>query len=195
MEFVFLYSEFQEPVYTQLDVLDYVYRKDGQKSSKSNFFNNPNEYLSKFSKFTNVADIYIAGHFHAKDSPPFFTKKEAKSEGFKIKVVADISCDINGPIACTIRPSTIEDPLYGYNPKMEKEVDFQDLNAIAVMAVDNLPCELPRDSSEGFAESFIKKILPSFFNGDKDGILKRSKMTENGSLTTNFMYLQKYVDY
>ena len=109
-------------------------------------------------------------------------------------MVADISCDIDGPVACTIRPSTIDEPIYGYDPTTESEVNFTNPKAIAVMAVDNLPCELPRDASEGFGSTFTKIIIPAFFNGDQDGILARAKMTENGALTPAFSYLKKYVD-
>ena len=190
----FLTQSFHVPVYVQLDVLDYVARKDGEKASKSDFFANSTAFKSTFSRYTNVADVFIAGHFYGKGSPYFFTREEAKAEDFNLKVVADISCDIDGPVACTIRPSTIENPIYGYDPHSETEVDFKNPDAIAVMAVDNLPCELPRDASEGFGKTFIDKIIPAFFNGDKDGILARSKMTENGQLTPAFSYLQNYVD-
>ena len=67
-------------------------------------------------------------------------------------------------------------------------------NAIAVMAVDNLPCELPRDASVGFGEAFSKYVIPSFFNNDKDGVLERARMTQNGKLTERYAYLQDYVD-
>jgi hypothetical protein len=112
----------------------------------------------------------------------------------KIKVVADISCDVNGPIACTIKASTIAEPLFGYLPSEHKEVDVFHPAAIVVMSVDNLPCELPKDASEGFGEMFMKHVIPAFFNGDKDGILQRAKMTENGKLTKRFQYLQDFVD-
>ena len=112
----------------------------------------------------------------------------------EIKVVADISCDIDGPVASTIRPSTIAEPNYGYNPITEKEVYFKDENAIAVMAVDNLPCELPKDASDGFGEVFLERVIPAFFNNDADGVLARAKMTENGKLTPRFAYLQDFVD-
>ena len=123
-----------------------------------------------------------------------FTKEDAKSPNFKIKVVADISCDIDGPVASTIRASTIADPIYGYNPTTASETNFKNPDAIAVMAVDNLPCELPEDSSNGFGELFLTHVIPAFFNGDKDGILARAKMTENGKLTPRFSYLQEYLD-
>jgi alanine dehydrogenase len=175
-------------------VLDYVTRKDGSGDSKADFFTNPTSYKSTFNKYTEVADVFIAGHFYGKGAPYFFSRAEAKAANFKLKVVADISCDIDGPVACTIRPSTIDEPIYGYDPTTESEVNFTNPKAIAVMAVDNLPCELPRDASEGFGSTFTKIIIPAFFNGDQDGILARAKMTENGALTPAFSYLKKYVD-
>ena len=190
----FLSQSFETPVYVQLDVLDYVTRKDGSGDSKADFFTNPKSYISTFNKYTEEADVFIAGHFYGKGAPYFFSRAEAKAANFKLKVVADISCDIDGPVACTIRPSTIDEPIYGYDPTTESEVNFTNPKAIAVMAVDNLPCELPRDASEGFGSTFTKIIIPAFFNGDQDGILARAKMTENGALTPAFSYLKKYVD-
>ena len=109
-------------------------------------------------------------------------------------MVADISCDIDGPVATTIRASTIADPIYGYEPQSEKEIDYKDKNAIAVMAVDNLPAELPRDASDGFGEAFLTHVIPAFFNGDKDDVLERARMTQNGKLTPRYAYLQDYID-
>ncbi len=190
----FLNETFDEPIYVEIDVLDYNKRKDGLVKDEFDFFNNPTEYKSNFMRFAKVADIYIACHFYGDDSPFIFSREDAKSEYFNIKVVADISCDIDGPVASTIRSSTIEDPNYGYDPISEKEVDFRDSNAIAVMAVDNLPCELPKDASEGFGENFAKYVIPAFFNNDEDGILDRARMTQNGKLTERFSYLQDFVD-
>jgi alanine dehydrogenase len=158
------------------------------------FFDNPQDYVSDFMRFAKVTDFYIAGHFYGDGAPFLYTRDDVKSPNFNIKVVADISCDVDGPVATTLRASTIADPIYGYNPKTESEVDYKDDNAIAVMAVDNLPCELPKDASEGFGDMFLQHVLPAFFNNDKDGILKRARMTENGKLTERFAYLQDYVN-
>ncbi len=190
----YLTKNFTQAVYTQIDVLDYNKRKDGQVLDFTDFQNNPSEYVSDFEKFTKVSDIYISGHFYANDAPAILTREMLKANDCKIKIVADISCDVNGPIACTLRSSTITEPLYGYLPSENKEVDVFHPAAIVVMAVDNLPCELPKDASEGFGEMFSEHVIPAFFNGDKDGILKRAKMTENGKLTERFSYLQDYVD-
>ncbi len=190
----YLEEEFKEPVYCQIDASEYNKRKDGVRGNKADFFANPEEYITNFTRFTKVTDFYIAGHFYGDGAPYLYTREDAKHADFKIKVVADVSCDIDGPVATTIRPSTIAEPIYGYDPITEKETNFQNKSAIAVMAVDNLPCELPRDASEGFGTAFMKNVIPAFFNADKDGVLERALMTKNGKLTKRYSYLQDYVD-
>ena len=191
----YLNKVFNEPVYCKIDVLDYNKRKDGKKvDDVFNFFNNPQEYESNFMRFAKVTDFYIAGHFYGTGAPYLYTREDVKSPDFNIKVVADISCDVDGPVATTLRASTIADPIYGYDPETESEIDYKDENAIVVMAVDNLPCELPQDASEGFGEQFLQHVIPAFFNNDADGVLKRAKITENGKLTANFSYLHNYVN-
>ncbi len=190
----YITKTFDEAVYVQIDVLEYNKRKDGQVLDKKDFYNNPQEYVSDFMRFASVTDYYIAGHFYGDGAPFIFTREDAKSPDFNIKVVADVSCDIDGPVASTLRPSTIADPIYGYDAATESEVDFMDPKAIVVMAVDNLPCELPKDASEGFGEMFLKHVIPAFFNNDADGVLARARMTQDGKLTPRYAYLQAYVD-
>ena len=190
----YLTKNYAQAVYTQIDVLEYNKRKDGQVLDFTDFYQNPTEYVSDFEKFTKVSDIYITGHFYGNDAPVILTREMLKANDCKIKVVADVSCDIAGPIACTLRSSTIAEPIYGYLPEEHKEVEVFHPAAIVVMAVDNLPCELPKDASEGFGEMFLGQVFPAFFNNDKDGILNRAKITENGKLTPRFSYLQDYVD-
>ncbi|MEY2630126.1 MAG: Alanine dehydrogenase 2 [Bacteroidota bacterium] len=190
----FLNKVYSQPVYTQIDVLDYNKRIDGQVLDNKDFYTNPQAYTSNFERFTKVADIFMAGHFHGNNAPDILTQDMLKAADCKIKVVADISCDVDGPIACTIKASTIAEPFFGYLPTEHKEVPYTHPGSIMVMSVDNLPCELPKDASEGFGEMFMKHVIPAFFNGDKDGILQRAKITENGKLTPRFAYLQDYVD-
>ena len=190
----YLHQSFEEPVYCLIDVLDYNKRKDGQVIDNFDFYHHPEAYVSDFMRFAKVTDFFIAGHFFGDGSPYLYTREDAKSDDFNIKVVADVSCDIDGPVASTIRPSTIANPIYGYDPQTESEVDYKSKGAITVMAVDNLPCELPKDASEGFGELFLEHVIPAFYNDDADGILARAKMTENGHLTERYQYLQDYVD-
>jgi alanine dehydrogenase len=190
----YLNTTFDEPVYCQADVLDYNSRKDGLVLGKKDFYDHPEAYKSNFMRFAAVTDYFIAGHYFGEGSPYLFTREDCRSATFNIKVVADVSCDIDGPVACTIRPSTIANPVYGYDPITETEVDFMNDDAIVVMAVDNLPCELPKDASEGFGEMFLKHVIPAFYNNDARGVLARAKMTDNGKLTARYAYLQDYVD-
>ena len=190
----FLNKIYTQAVYTQIDVLDYNKRLDGKVLDNNDFYKNPQDYTSNFERFTKVADIFMAGHFHGNGAPDILTLEMLQAPDCKIKVVADISCDVEGPIACTTRSSTIAAPFYGYLPNENKEVPYTHPGSIMVMAVDNLPCELPKDASEGFGEMFMEHVIPAFFNGDKDGILQRAKMTEKGKLTERFAYLQDYVD-
>lgn len=191
---LYLTSKFTEPVYVMADVMEYAKRKDGKVGDKWEFYKDPSGYEGNFMPYAKETDVFIAGHFYGNNAPYLFTREDAKSPDFKINLVADISCDVDGPVASTLRASTIADPFYGYDPRTEKEVAFNAQDAITVMAVDNLPCELPKDASEGFGEMFLENVIPAFFNGDERGILKRAKITENGKLTERFSYLQDYVD-
>ena len=191
---LYLTSKFTEPVYCLVDVMEYAKRKDGKVGNTTEFYKDPSGYESNFMPYAKETDFFIAGHFYGTGAPYLFTREDAKSSNFNINLVADISCDIDGPVASTLRASTIAEPFYGYNPQTEKEVAFNDENAITVMAVDNLPCELPKDASEGFAEMFLEHVIPAFFNNDADGVLQRAKITEKGKLTERFAYLQDYVN-
>ena len=190
----YLTTNFEVPVYCKIDVLEYNKRKDGQVLTNRDFYNNPSDYESDFMRFAAVTDYFIAGHFFGDGSPFLFTKEDAKKDHFKIRLVADISCDIDGPVASTLRASTIADPVYGYDPITATEVNFKIPSAIAVMAVDNLPCELPKDASEGFGTLFLEHVIPAFYNDDKEEVLDRAKMTSDGKLTKRYAYLQAYLE-
>ncbi len=190
----YLSKTYTYPVYTMIDVQDYNMPKDDVIFDKTAFYSHPENFVSNFERFTKVSDIFIAGHFYGNGAPIILSKEMLASPKCKIKVVADISCDIDGPIACTLRASTIAEPNYGYLPNEHKEVDMFHPSAIVVMAVDNLPCELPKDASEGFGVMFLEHVIPAFFNNDIDGVLARAKITENGKLTPRFAYLQNYLD-
>ena len=190
----FLSKKYDSAVYTQIEVGDYYKRLDGGAFVKSEFYKNPTEFTSDFEKFSQVADIFMAAHFYGNNAPYILTNEMLKSAKNNLKVVADISCDVNGPVACTIKASTIADPIFGYLPSEHKEVDMFHPGSIAVMSIDNLPCELPKDASEGFGEMFMKHVIPAFFNGDENGILHRAQITNQGKLTERFSYLQDFVD-
>ncbi len=190
----YLTESFKQAVYCRIGVMDYNKRIDEKPNLKQDFYENPGEYKSDFMKYAKVSDMFITGHFFAEGSPYLFTQEDAQHPDFKINLIADVTCDVGGPIASTIRASSISHPFYGYDPKTGEEVDYTDAGVITVMAVDNLPCELPKDASDGFGDAFKEKVIPAFFNNDMDGILDRSKITNaDGQLTELFEYLQSYV--
>ncbi|MCB9335594.1 MAG: alanine dehydrogenase [Flavobacteriales bacterium] len=188
-----LTNTYSEPVYTQLLVDDYYKKPDGSPFKRSEVYSHPERFVSDFMKFAKVADMYISGHFWDEDAPYIFSREDAKSPDFNIKVVGDVSCDIDGPVACTLRPSTIIEPIYGYNPQSESETNFDNKDAITVMAVDNLPCELPKDASSDFGREFIDKVLPHLIN-DSEKVIERATICKNGNLMPDYEYLRDYVN-
>ncbi len=190
----YLSQKFDYPVFTHLEVNDYYKRKDHGEFSKKEFYTSPNLYSSDFEKYTLESDMYVPCHYWSSDADFILKRESLMSPYNRIKVVGDISCDIDGPIACTIRPSKIGNALYGYSPISHSEVDLHDENAIAVMAVDNLPCELPKDASEDFGNELIKHVLPALLGEDPDHIIDRASETNNnGELTEPFHYLLDYI--
>ena len=190
----FINKKFNEAVFVHLNFMDYNIKIDGSTTNQQEFFNSPELFKSSFMHYAKHADIFIAGHYYSSGSPYLLTRQDAKYSDFNLQVVADISCDINGPIACTIKPSTIANPIYGYDKQTGQEVDFSNEDAIAVMAVDNLPCELPKDASEDFGNEMLEKILPSLIMSDDEQIIENATICKNGDLTPNFEYLRNYVN-
>jgi len=187
-------KEFGKPVFTDLNVEDYNSRKNGQSFKVIDFYKHPEEFNSNFMGFAKAANLYIACHFWDQNAPFIFTREDTRHPDFNIEYVADVSCDIDGPVASTLRPSTIADPFYGYDPISEKEVDYHTENSIGVMAVDNLPCELPRDASVDFGKDLIDHVIPHLFNNDPEKVIWRASETKEGQLTPHFAYLQDYVN-
>lgn len=191
----FLESTFNSSVFTHLETEDYYKTKSGLPFNKQEFYAQPDLYESNFGRFVNKMDMYIPCHYWDNKSPIIISDSDLKVEKLRLSVVADISCDVQGPIASTIRASKIADPIYGYNPQTGLEDDFKKEGVIAVMAVDNLPCELPYDASEDFGNELIKSIFPALFGEDPDNIIGRaSETTLDGKLTEKYAYLHDYVN-
>ena len=187
-------SSYEGCFWSQLDVEEYYKTNDGRPFDRKELFADPSGYESDFMRYAPFAKLYIAGHYYDSRAPYIFTKEDAKQLDFAITYVSDISCDIDGPVASTLRASTIDDPFYGYSAHEEKEIDHNHPEAIGVMAVDNLPCELPRDASLSFGSDLMKHVIPALFNGDAEGVLELATECAHGALTDKFTYLQEYID-
>ena len=109
-------------------------------------------------------------------------------------MVADISCDVGGPIDSTLKASTIADPFFGYDRATGGEVAPGAPGSITVMSVDNLPCELPRDASAAFGNDLIERVLPHLAEYDQEGMIDRASIAANGHLTERFSYLSDYAE-
>ncbi|MEM6524155.1 MAG: NAD(P)-dependent oxidoreductase [Bacteroidota bacterium] len=189
----FVNGYYQEPVYTQLNTRDYHTTKDGSDFSRKDFYSHPEKYKGDFLKYSNVADVLIAGAYWDPRAPVLFTPKDAVSSNFKIRVISDVTCDIEGSIPSTKKPTTIEDPIYDYNPSDNSvEPPLSDEGNITVMAVDNLPCELPRNASEDFGNELIQNVLPHLIGNDTERIIERATITQEGKLTNRYEYLSDY---
>jgi saccharopine dehydrogenase (NAD+, L-lysine forming) len=185
---------FQEPVYTQLRSSDYHLHLQGLPFVADDFYQHPQNYKSDFWKFAKATDLLIACAYWNSKAPKLFTDKEMRDVHFNIKVIADLTCDINGSIPCTQRATTIIEPVYDFNPTLGKiEAAFSRESNISIMAIDNLPTEMPRDASESFGEMMLQKVFPSLFGTDGQEIISRAMITQNGNLTEKFNYLQDFV--
>ncbi len=191
----FLKTQYSEAVFTQLGCGDYVARKDGNAYRESDYFQYPEKYKSTFAPFAKVSDVMINGIYWDNQAPAFFTKEEMKSEQFRIKVIADVTCDIAplSSIPSTLRASTIEKPVFGYDPNAEKEVLPFQKDAIDMMTIDNLPNEMPRDASKAFGDQFIEYILEELLKEEKSELIHRATIAKDRNLNTPFEYLRDFL--
>lgn len=191
----FVEEHFDFPVFAQLNARNYNIKRDKSAFSRNQFYTEPQLYEGSFLPYARHADILIATAYWAPAAPVLFTREDIMRDDFKISVIADITCDIEGSIPSTKKPSTIDDPLYDYNPSDDQvENPLTDEGNITVMAIDNLPCELARDASDSFADTLVEKVLPELLGGDENGVIERATLAAGGSLTAKYAYLQDYVD-
>ena len=190
----YLYLDFNEPVYAQLRSSDYNRRRDGRVWDTTDFHKNPREYESAFGVFLPVTDLLIACAYWHPAAPTLFEEADTRMPGFRINTIADVTCDIDGSVPTTKRASTIADPTFDYNPRTgELETAYSRPENITVMAVDNLPCELPRNASRDFGRQLLDNVLPHLLGPDAAGVIARATIAQNGQLTPRYQYLADYV--
>jgi saccharopine dehydrogenase (NAD+, L-lysine forming) len=191
----YLKREFDIPVVCQIGPEDYTKKKDGKPFSFNDFVKNPGDYESTFLPYAKVTDILMTGHFWDPRAPIFFTREDMMKPDFRISIIADISCDINGPVPSTIRSTTIADPFYSYNPKLGiEETAFTHPSNITVMATDNLPGELPREASLDFGKMLIKSVLDDILTCTESSLIERATIIKDGKLMPKFSYLSDYLN-
>lgn len=189
----FLHCHFEEPVFVCLSSSDYMRRKSDGGFEQAHFYANPEGYESQFLPFAETGEILIAAAFWDPKAPRLFELSAIQSPEFSISVIADITCDIDGSIPTTRRASTILDPVYDVDRDTMQELPpFAKQHSISVMAIDNLPCELPRESSAEFARQLREWVIPELHE-ENSPILEKATIARDGDLTLEFMYLSDYV--
>ena len=186
----FLEKKFDQPIFCNLETKDYVTNNSSTNFNLEHFIDNPQDYSSSALQYLKETDILISAHYWDPSSPKIFENEDLKVLQ-NLKIVGDITCDINGSVPTTIRSTTIEEPNYWIERYTLKEID-ENNDGIAVMAVDNLPSELPRDSSTEFSEGIIKEVLPFLLKED-DGRILNGTITTDGSFLEKYNYLNDYI--
>jgi len=187
---------FDKPVYIQLDTEELFARKTDNGYEQAEFYADPSGYKSIVHPYLPHIDLFINAIYWNPKAPKFWTLEDMLQPDFGIKVIADITCDIapDASIPSTVKASTIAKPVYGFDVHKGKETDAFTNDAIDVMAIDNLPNELPRDASESFGAMFLKEVLPELIKPEKSTMLHKASITQNGDLNEPFEYLSDYLE-
>lgn len=187
----FLKKSFQYPVFTQLKGSGLYERKSDKGYSRDEFHQHPELYHCRFSAFPATTDILMNGIYWEKNIPVLFTREELHSPAFRIKVIADITCDKEGSVPCNMGATTITDPVYGVDKFTLQRTAPYLPDTVDMMTVDNLPNELPRDASKYFGEQLVKHVLEDLVKGNSR-VIENATIVRNGKLTPPFGYLKEY---
>ena len=189
----YLEKEFAYPVYVHLKGADLYAHKNNGSYSRMDFHTNPSNYNCIFNKYIPHTDILMNGIYWEKNIPRLFEMEALPGKDFRIQTIADITDDANGSVPCNIGDSTIEDPIYGVDKKTFNRTAPYLPGSVDVMAVGNLPNELPRDASRYFGEHLIKFVMKDLVEGNSK-IIDRATIVKDGKLTEYFEYMKEYAD-
>jgi hypothetical protein len=189
----YLVRRFSYPVYTQLKGADLYEKKNGEKYKRLEFHEHPELYRCSFLPYSEQTDILLNGVYWDKNVPRLFEKENVNAETFIIQTIADITDDAGGSVPINLGDQTIENPVYGVDKATLLKTEPYLKNSIDVMAVGNLPNELPRDASRYFGEQLIKHVLEDLV-GNGSAIIEKATMVKNGRLTEPYLYLKEYAE-
>jgi hypothetical protein len=166
----------------------------GEQFDMADFNENPHSYKSDFRRFYEVSDVLISCHFWAPEQPVYLDEADLRNASDRIRVIGDITCDIQGSIKSTLRASTHAEPFYDYNPHTAKEEPaFSDINNITVMAVDTCPNALALDTSRYFGETLSEYLFPVLLRSEFDSpLLRRATILKDGKITEQYSYMREY---
>ncbi|MDQ3072533.1 MAG: NAD(P)-dependent oxidoreductase [Bacteroidota bacterium] len=190
----FLNDSFSEPIFLQLHSEDLFKAKNNDSFVKKDFYLYPERYESNFQLFTKITDVLINCIYWDPRAPSLFTSAETLSPDFKIGTISDISCDIEGSVPITLRTSTTEKPYMGYDPTQKQITEPFGKNTIDIMAIGNLPNELPRDASADFSHVMKNIVIPNYLKDHQSPLFERATIVRHGELTKTFAYLSDYAE-
>jgi alanine dehydrogenase len=172
---------------------DFNRRKSDGGFDREEFYEHPEWYESHFLKYAEAGEILIAAAYWNPGAPRLFELEDINSMDFSLSVIADVTCDVGGSIPTTFRATTIPDPIYDVDRGTGEELPpFGKQTSISVMAIDNLPCELPRESSTEFGNQLIQWVMPALHE-EYAPILEKATIARDGDLTLEYMYLTDFV--
>lgn len=183
--------EFDYPVYCPFRGSNLYRHKQTGDYRRDDFHQNPAEYDCVFEQYCACTDILMNGVYWDVSIPRLFTWDTMKRNDFKIKTIADITDDAQGSVPCNIRNGTMIEPVYGIDKHTGIETMPYLPGSIDIMAVGNLPNELPKDASRYFGEQLIKYVLDDLRTGKTD-ISANATILKNGKLTEKYSYLNDY---
>lgn len=187
----YLNKTFPYPVYVHLKGRDLYRNKTTEKYDRNEFHENPELYRCTFNEYYPHTDILMNGIYWDHNIPRLFEKEDITKPDFKIQTIADITDDQYGSVPCNLGDSTIDDPVYGVNKfTFEKTAPYLP-DSIDIMAVGNLPNELPRDASRYFGQQLIKFVLKDIIDGNSE-IIDKATIVKNGVLTSHYDYMKEY---
>ena len=189
----YLEKKFSYPVYVHLKGADLYMHKQTGKYSRDNFHEHPENYGCKFINYVGETAILLNGIYWNKNIPRLFELEDMAKANFKITTIADITDDVHGSVPCNLGDTTIENPIYGVDRNSFERTAPYLPNSIDVMAVGNLPNELPRDASRYFGEQLIKFVLDDVRMGGSETINKAT-IIKNGLVNEPFSYMKAYVE-
>lgn len=191
----FTSENFSETVFTQLCNEDIYERKDGEDWDTAHFYANHDSYNSTFHKYLNKTDMLINGMYWEDDMPPLFKKQDTSNSDFRIKVIADITCDVEGSVPITMKATDIYNPTFGWSRSKQKQIEKYCEDCIDVMAVTNLPTEMPKNASHEFGSLLLEHILPLLIHDPKNEIIDKARITtSNGQLNVFYRYLSNFIE-
>ena len=189
----YLHIEYNEPVFVQLNSPDLYVHPTLKQWDTKHFYQHHGEYISQFKGYAACTDLLVNGIYWTEDLPRLFETEDTQDpEKFKPTVIADISCDVQGSVPITYKATSIKDPVIGWSRRTLSPCEPYTEDSVDVMAVGNLPNELPKDASEEFGEMLLQLVMPEFMS-EKSRLIEEATITQSGNLTAHFQYLSDFV--